>query len=131
MDHSRAGDQALVGALKDILSDASDLFRKEIRLARAEVARSLSNGLQAGIWMAAAGVIGFVAMLVLIQALIFGIASLGLGLGWASLIVAVLLAAAAAGAFFYGRSLTSRVQAPKRVVKQVNQDVTAVREQFT
>ena len=124
-------DQALVSALKDIAADFSDLAKKEVRLAKAEIAKAASNGLQAGIWMAAAGIIGFVAALVLIQALVFGVASLGLGLGWASLLVGLALAAVAGGLFFYGRSLASRAGTPERTLNQVQRDIAAVREQFT
>ena len=124
-------DLTIVSALKDLFADLSDLVKKEVRLARAEVSETISNGLQAGIWMAAAGLLGLIALLVLIEAIIFGLASLGLGPAWASLIVALALAAAAAGAFFYGRSLMRAAAKPKRFVQQMNQDIAAVREQLT
>ena len=131
MEYRSADGQNLVSALKELFADLSDLFRKEIRLAKAEVKQSVSNGLQAGIWMAAAGLLGLIALLVLIQAIVFGLASLGLGVGWASLIVAVVLAAAAAGLFFYGLSLARSAASPKRTLRQVNQDIAAAREQLT
>lgn len=124
-------DLTLVGALKDLFADLSDLVRKEIRLAKAELTDTVKGGLQAGMWMGVAGVLAFVAALLLIQALVFGIASLGVGPGWASLIVAVLLGAGAAGAFFYGRSLARGSLTPTRTLHQLNQDIAAVREQLT
>ena len=124
-------DSALLKALKDLFADVSDLLQKEIRLARAEVTAAISGKVQAGIWMAAAGLLGFIALLLLIQAIVFGIASLGLGVHWASLIVAVVLAAAAAGAFFYGRSLAQEPLAPNRTIRQIHEDIGAVREQLT
>ena len=131
MAHDGSRDLTLVSVLKDLFADLSDLVRKEVRLARAEMTESLKGGLQAGLWMGVAGVLGLVAALVLIQAIIFGLASLGLGLGWAALIVAVALAAAAAGAFFYGRSLVRGSLKPDRAIRQINRDVAAVREQLT
>jgi hypothetical protein len=124
-------DLTLVSALKEVLSDFSDLLKKELRLARAEVTESVKTGLQAGIWMAAAGLLGLVAVLLLLQAIVFGLASLGLGVGWASLIVAVVLVVAAAAAFFYGRSLARDSMRAERTIRQVNRDITAVREQLT
>jgi len=124
-------DSALLKGLKDLFADLADLVKKEVRLARAEVTAAISSAVQAGIWMAAAGLLGLIAALLLIQAIVFGIASLGVGVGWASLIVAVVLAALAAGAFFYGRSLAKGSVAPKRTLRQVNQDIGAVREQLT
>jgi hypothetical protein len=81
--------------------------------------------------MAAGGVRAIIAALVLLQAIIFGLASLGLGLGWAALIVAAALGALAAGAFIYGRSLTRGSIKPDRALRQINRDVAAVREQLT
>ena len=121
----------LVNVLKDLFADFSDLVKKEIRLARAEMTEAVKGGLQAGLWMAVGGVLALIAALVLLQAIIFGLASLGLGLGWAALIVAVALGALAAGAFFYGRSLTRGSIKPDRALRQINRDVAAVREQLT
>lgn len=121
----------LVNVLKDLFADLSDLVKKEVRLARAEMTEAVKGGLQAGLWMAVGGVLAFIAALVLLQAIIFGLASLGLGLGWAALIVAVALGALAAGAFFYGRSLTRGSLKPDRALRQINRDVAAVREQLT
>jgi hypothetical protein len=124
-------DSALLKTLKDLFADLADLVKKEVRLARAEVTAAISAAVQAGVWMAAAGLLGLIAALFLLQAIVFGIASLGIGVGWASLIVAVLLGAAAAGAFFYGRSLAKGSVAPKRTLRQINEDIGAVREQLT
>jgi hypothetical protein len=125
------GDLTIASVLKDLFADLSDLVKKEVRLARAEMSEAVKSGLQAGVWMAAAGVLAFVTALLVIQAIVFGLASLGLGVGWASLIVAALLGAAAAGAFFYGRSLARGSLTPNRTMRQINRDITAVREQIT
>jgi hypothetical protein len=121
----------LVNVLKDLFADLSDLVKKEVRLARAEMTEAVKGGLQAGLWMGVGGVLAFIAALVLLQAIIFGLASLGLGLGWAALIVAVALGALAAIAFFYGRSLARGSLKPDRALRQINRDVAAVREQLT
>jgi hypothetical protein len=84
-----------------------------------------------GAWMAIAGVMGLIAFLFLLQAAVFGLAALGLGLHWAALIVAVVLAAIAAGCFFYGRSLTRESVAPTRAMQQINRDISAMREQLS
>ena len=121
----------LVNVLKDLFADLSDLVKKEVRLARAEMTEAVKGGLQAGLWMGVGGVLAFIAALVLLQAIIFGLASLGLGLGWAALIVAVALGALAAITFFYGRSLARGSLKPDRALRQINRDVAAVREQLT
>jgi len=124
-------DSALLKALKDLFADLADLLQKEVRLARAEVTAAVSGKVQAGVWMAAAGLLALIAALLVIQAIVFGLASLGLGLHWASLIMAIVLGAGAAGAFFYGRSLASGSLAPNRTIRQIKDDIGAVREQLT
>jgi hypothetical protein len=120
-------DSTLVAAMRDLMTDVSDLVRKEVRLARAEITQIATKGVQAGVWMAAAGVIGLIAILFLIQAIVFGLASLGLGVGWASLIVAIVLAAIAGGLFFYGRALARGSFTPQRTLDQISRDIHAVR----
>lgn len=129
MAHEAIRDTTLIKALGDLFTDLSDLVRKEVRLARVEMAEAVSSGVQAGVWMAAAGLLAFIVALLLVQAAIFAIASLGLALYWACLIVAAVLAAAAAGAFLYGRSLARGVT-PRRTLKQINRDIGTAREQL-
>jgi hypothetical protein len=121
----------LVRALSDVLADLSDLVQKEIRLAKAEVTEKISSKLQASVWMVAAGVIGLIALLLVIQAIVFFIASFGLALHWSSLLVAVVLAVIAAVAFFRGRSLAQEELLPERTVKQVSKDIQTAKEQLT
>jgi len=131
MAHEALQDSPLIRTLKDLFADLSDLVRKEVRLARAEVAEAVAGGVHAGIWMAAGGLLALITVLLVVQAIVFGIASLGIGLHWASLIVAAVLAAAAAAAFFYGRSLAKGSLTPRRTLRQINDDIGAVREQLT
>jgi VIT1/CCC1 family predicted Fe2+/Mn2+ transporter len=121
----------LVQALSDVLADLSDLAQKEIRLAKAEVTEKISSKLQASVWMVAAGIMGLIAALLVIQAIVFAMASFGLALHWSCLIVAAVLAAIGAGAFFHGRSLAAEALVPERTVKQVSRDIETAKEQLT
>jgi hypothetical protein len=121
----------LVRALGDVLADLSDLVQKEIRLAKAEVTEKINSKLHASIWMVTAGVIGLIAALLVIQGIVFAIASAGLALHWSCLLVAAVLAVVAAGAFFYGRSSAEEELLPARTVKQVTQDIKTAKEQLT
>jgi uncharacterized membrane protein YqjE len=124
-------DSGLVRSFSDVLNDVSDLVQKEIRLARAEVTEKISAKLQAGVWMGVAAVLGLIAALLVIQGIVFGIASFGLALHWACLLVAVVLAAAGAAAFFYGRSLAAQELMPTRTVRQITEDIKTAKEQLT
>ena len=122
---------ALVSTLADLLDDLPDLLKKEVRLAQAEFTEKLKDGIQASVWMIVAGALGLVTFLILIQAAIFAIASLGLALHWSCLIVAAVIGGCAATAFLYGRSTMPSTLVPTRSVNQVNEDVTTVKEQLT
>ena len=131
MAYEQLKSSTLTRSLSDVISDLSDLFQKEMRLARAEMSAKISTKLQAGIWMGAAGLLGLMALLVLIEALVFGIASFGIALHWSCLIVAAVLGAGAAAAFFRGRANAQEELTPSRTINQVNQDIAVTKEKLT
>jgi uncharacterized membrane protein YqjE len=118
-------------AIADLWADLSDLLHKEIRLASAEITENIASRLQSTIWMAVAGLIGFVAVLVVVEAAVFAVASFGIALYWACLMVAAVLIAAAAAAFFHGHSLAERDLTPTRSVRQIAKDIQTIKEQLT
>ena len=131
MAHESFRDSGLVRSMTDLLADLSDLVQKEIRLARAEVTEKISAKLQGGGWMAAAAILVLMAMLLVIEAAVFAIASYGVELHWACLLVAAVLAAAAAAVFYHGRSLADQELLPTRSVRQIKQDIETAKEQLT
>jgi hypothetical protein len=131
MAHDTLRNSGLVRALTDLLADLSDLVQKEIRLARAEVTEKISARLQASGWMVAAGLLGLIAALLIVEATALAIASYGLALHWACLLVAAILAAAGAAVFYHGRSLADEELLPTRSVRQVTRDIATAKEQLT
>jgi uncharacterized membrane protein YqjE len=127
MTHESLRDSTLVSALKDLVADLSDLMRKELRLARAELAEKISLGMQAGIWMAVAAILMVLAGLLVIQSIVFGIASFGVPLHWSALIVAAVCVVIAAGSFLYGRSVARTSFGPSRTLSQIDKDIRAIR----
>ena len=80
---------ALPRALSEVIADVADLIQKEMRLARTELSEQLSLKIQGGIWMGAAALLGIIAVLVLIEAAVFGLAAAtGLALHWSCLTTA-------------------------------------------
>ena len=124
-------DSALVRTIADVLEALPDLFRKEIRLALAESSEKIKDGAKASVWMIVAGFLALISFFILIEAAIFGIASLGLALHWSCQIVAAAIGAAAAGSFFYGRSTMPDTLVPTRSVREVNEDIRTVKEELT
>ena len=99
--------------------------------AKAEVTVKIGAKLKASVWMVAAGLLGMIAALLVIQAIVFAIASFGLALHWSCLLVAAVLAAGGAAAFYHGRSLAEEQLLPERSIKQITRDIETAKEQLT
>jgi hypothetical protein len=131
MAFDRVKDATLPHTVSNVVADLADLFQKEMRLARAELSAKISTKLSAGIWMSVAGVLGLIVALLVVQAAVFAIASRGIALHWASLIVAAALAVIASAAFFKGRSDAKEELAPTRTIQQVKQDIATAKERLS
>ncbi len=131
MAYEQLKDAKLPHALSEVVSDLADLFQKELRLAKAEISSNIASKFNAGIWMSLAGVLALMAAFVLLQAIIFGLASFGLAMHWSCLIVAVVLLALAAAVFAKARADARRSLAPDRTILQVKRDISTAKEQLT
>ena len=127
----RIKDAALPQALSNVVGDLVDLFQIEMRLARAELSEKIATKLQAGIWISVAGVLALIAGLLIVQAIVLGIASYGIALHWSCLIVAGVLAVIALMSFFKGRSGAKEELAPTRTINQVKKDIATAKEQMS
>ncbi|MGZ3353121.1 MAG: phage holin family protein [Xanthobacteraceae bacterium] len=131
MAYERLRNSGLTQALTDLLADLGDLVQKEIQLAKAEVTEKITSRLRASVWMVAAAVMGFIAILLVVEAAVFGLANLGLELHWACLLVAAVFAAGGAAMFYHGRSVAETELLPTRTVKQITRDIKTAKEQLT
>jgi hypothetical protein len=118
-------------AFSRVVSDLADLIQKEMRLAKAEIANKITLGVRAGVWMLVAAALGIIALLLVIEACVFGLsAATGLALHWSSLIIAAALSVIAAASFAKGKADTPSL-APDRAVHQVKRDIAVAKEQFS
>jgi len=131
MAYERLRNSGLTQALSGLFGDLGDLVQKEIQLAKAEITDKITSRLRASVWMVAAGFFGLIAALLVVEAAVFALASLGLELHWACLLVAAVLAAAGAAAFYHGRSVAESELLPTRTVRQITQDIKTAKEQLT
>ena len=127
----RLKDAALPHVVSNVVADLADLFQKEMRLARAELSAKLATKLQAGVWMSAAGILGLVTALLVVQAAVFAIANHGMALHWACLIVAGAIAVLATAFFFKGRSDAMEELTPTRTINQVKRDIATAKEHMS
>ena len=131
MAYERLKNTTLPHVLSEIVADIADLFQNELRLAKAEISEKITTRLTAGIWTSAAAVLALMAFFILLQALIFAIASAGIAMHWSCLIVAAGLAVIAAAAFFKGRADAQEDLTPDRTVRQIKRDISTAKEQLT
>jgi hypothetical protein len=131
MAYERLRNSTLPHVFSVVVADVADLFQRELRLAKAEISEKIATKLNAGIWTSAAGVLALMAVFIVLQALIFAIASAGIAMHWSCLIVAAGLAAIAAAAFFKGRADAQEDFTPDRTIRQIKRNISTAKEQLT
>ena len=115
----------------DALRISSDLVRKEVMLAKAELRQNLSRaGTGLGMIVAAA-VLGIVTLNVLTVALVAALAETDLGPIWSAVVVGVVLAILAYVLLRKGMAdLKPENLMPTRTVENVQRDASAVKEAY-
>ena len=117
---SRASENSLGDLFSELTEDVSTLMRQEVQLAKAELQESAKTvGKGAGL-LAGAGVAGHLALGFLSLAIAVAL-SVWIGLGWASLIVAVIWA-------IIGAVLASRGKKQLQSVRGMPQTAATVKE---
>lgn len=130
MAYERLKQTALPQALADVVADVADLFQKEFRFAREEISSKLASKLQASVWMSIGIAVGLIAVILVAQALVFGIASYGIAIHWSCLIVSGILLVVAAMFFFKGRADAKGDLLPTQTLRQIRRDISVAKEQL-
>ena len=131
MARERLKQSSLPETFSQVLGDLADLFRKELRLARAELSSNASAKLRGGIWLALAGIFGLASLALVLGALVAWITSLDVSLHVAFLIVAAGVALLAVAAYFAGQKDAQAELTPSRTISQVKRDIEITKEQLT
>jgi hypothetical protein len=106
----------------NISNDLSQLFRKEVELAKAELREEASKAGKAAGLLGGAGFAGYLAVVLLSFALVFALGNV-MDLGWAALIVAVIWAIIGAVLYVNGRKKLKNVDpVPRRTVDTIKED---------
>jgi uncharacterized membrane protein YqjE len=104
-------------------SDLSDLLRKEVELAKVEITDEVKTAGQAGALMGAAGLVGYLALMLLAFAAAWGLSEV-VPEGVAFLIVGVVVAIVAGALFVIGRKrFESFEPVPRQTVESIQEDV--------
>jgi uncharacterized membrane protein YqjE len=109
--------------LGELTSDLSKLMRQEIALAKVELKEEAAKAGKAGGLLGGAGAVGYLVLVFLSLALMFALDD-AMGIGWAALLTAALLAIVAAVLFVLGRSRLKQVNpTPEQTVETLKEDV--------
>ncbi|WP_341994244.1 phage holin family protein [Microbacterium sp. LWH7-1.2] len=117
----KAAETSLGELVGEVSRDLSELMRKELELAKAELSESAKRaGAGAGL-LGGAGYAGLMAVFFLSVALWWGLGDLIDSLGWSAVIVAVLWAIVAAILYAVGRKRLKTVQGAPKTVETVKE----------
>jgi uncharacterized membrane protein YqjE len=106
-----------------VTSDLSTLLRQEVELAKVELKEEAAKAGRAGGMLGGAGALGHLTIAFLALAATFGLGNV-MDLGWAALIVAVLLGIGTAVLATLGRNQLKKINAvPQRTVETVKEDL--------
>lgn len=116
--------RSLPSMATDLVNQLATLFRTEAALVRTELRESINRMGSGAMEIAAGAIFLLAALLVLLQALVVALAELGLGAGWASLLVGVVVAGIGALLIRRGTSnLSVENLSPDRSVEQAKRDL--------
>ena len=123
-----SAERTLGQLVADATHDISSIMRSEVALAKAEMrADAKKAGAGAGMF-AAAGVLAFLALILLLIAAAYGLVALGLSPWLAFLIVALVLLIIGAVLVLVGKRSIDSVQGkPERAIKSTQETIAAVR----
>ncbi|WP_017589827.1 phage holin family protein [Nocardiopsis ganjiahuensis] len=120
-------DRSLAELVGEVTDDLQRLFRQELALAKAEIREEAAKAGKAAGLLSGAGFAGYMTVVLLSFAAVFGLAEL-IGLGWAAAAVAVLWAIAGTVMFFVGRNRMRQVSPkPERTVETLKEDAQWVK----
>lgn len=115
--------------IRDLANDVSTLVRQEMRLARTEAQDKVTQAITAVIAMVAGGLIAFAALIILLDALVYGLTDAGLERWIAALIVGGVVAIIGFILVRKGQNdLSAWSLAPERTTANVRRDVNLVKE---
>ena len=127
--NSGPGNRNIGELLPEFGSEVVALMKSEADLLRAEMNAKVDRLETAAGSMAAGGICLFAALLVLLQALVVGLTNAGMGAGWASLLVGVVVGLIGMALLGYGRGKTPSI-VPRRSAAEAQKTATMAKEKM-
>ncbi len=112
----------------DATNDMSSIARSEIALAKAEITADAKQAGKGAGMFAGAGVMGFLGVVLLLFAVVYGLVAAGLPVWLSFLIVAVVLFVVAGILALVGKKAVSKVQGkPERAIVTTQETIAAIK----
>jgi hypothetical protein len=112
----------------DATNDMSSIARSEIALAKAEITADAKQAGKGAGMFAGAGVMGFLGVVLLLFAVVYGLVAAGLPVWLSFLIVAVVLFVVAGILALVGKKAVSKVQGkPERTIVTTQETIAAIK----
>jgi hypothetical protein len=122
-------DRTVADIIQDMVRDIQEIFRSEIRLAKAEVSEKVSHASGAAALFAGAGAAGLLAGMTFVCAVVAFLA-MWLAIWLAALIVAIVLGASALVLYAAARSRMKEIDpVPEKTIETVKEDVEWAKQQ--
>jgi hypothetical protein len=129
--HGELADRSLGDLLAQLSHDTSELLSAQVELTKTEVREEVREATRLGAIFGVAGLLGFLALLLLSFAAAWGLSEL-VPEGVAFLIVGVIFAAVAAAGFVIGRNAVKQANlAPTQTMQTIKEDVQWARRQMS
>ena len=122
-----APERTLGQLVADASRDLSSIVRSEVALAKAEVKVEAKTAAVGAAMFVVAGVVAFLALILLLVAAAYGLVALGLSPWLAFLLVAVVLLVAAAVLVLVGKSRLGKVGKPERTLRTAKETVQTLK----
>jgi len=122
----RVADTSIGELLGNVSDDLSQLFHQEVELAKAELRQEAKKAGRAAGMLGGAGFAGYLAVVLLSFAAVFGLANI-IDAGWAALIVAAVWGAIGAALYVTGQKQLKTVDPMPRTVDTIKEDAQWLR----
>jgi uncharacterized membrane protein YqjE len=129
---SDQGSRSVGELLRDLASDVTNLIRQELNLAKTEAQEKLHQTVAAVVSIVAGALLAFAALIVLLDALVYGLTEAGLERWLAALIVGGLVAIIGFVLVRKGQNdLSAARLAPERTAANLRKDINLAKEQVS
>ena len=118
----RTEDRSLSELLSQVTGELGELFRKEVELAKVETSEQVSRAVKAGAMLGAAGVVAFLAAMLLAWAAAWGLAEV-IPTGLSFLAIGLLCLVVAGICAMQGKKKVAQIRPPQQTVETLKQDV--------